>query len=145
MKRKKIQEVFIVFLQLLLGAMFFYAAIDKIYNPAKFAEIIFHYKILPFAFLNLCAIIIPWIEVGLSILLIFDVWPEIGAIILIVLTTVFVILIATAMGRGLNIECGCFSLDSGNSYVGWKRIIEDLLIIGGGLLILRRHLSGKVI
>jgi len=124
--------------------LFLYAAIDKIIYPARFAEVIYHYKILPIPFINFFAIIIPWIEIGVGLSLIFNQYAEIGSLILVLLTTVFVIMIASAMMRGLNIECGCFSLDSKSSYVGWKRILEDLVMIAGGLLVFleskRRHL-----
>ena len=119
--------------------LFIYAAIDKIFYPAKFAEVIYHYKLLPLELVNICAIIIPWIEIGFGIMLVLDIWPETATFGLSALTFVFIILIATAMARGLNIECGCFSLDSQNSYVGWKRIFEDILILAGGGLILRHE------
>ena len=134
---------FISFLQILLGMLFIYAAIDKIIYPAKFAEVIYHYKLLPLELLNICAIIIPWIEIGIGILLVFDIWVDVGSFFLMALTFVFIILIFSAMMRGLNIECGCFSLNSQNSYVGWKRIVEDIFMIIGGSLIFQFQISQK--
>ncbi|MBN2279975.1 MAG: DoxX family membrane protein [Candidatus Marinimicrobia bacterium] len=138
---------FIGFLKIFLGMLFLYAAIDKIVFPASFAEVIYHYRLVPLGFLNISAIIIPWIEIGIGVLLLLDVWSEVASFILILLTFAFVVMIASAMVRGLNIECGCFSLDSHNSFVGWKRIIEDLLMIAGGCLILqfeyKKHPSGN--
>ncbi|MFP4548309.1 MAG: MauE/DoxX family redox-associated membrane protein [Fidelibacterota bacterium] len=122
-------------IRIVLGMLFLYAAIDKILYPARFAEVIYHYKILPIPFINFFALIIPWIEVGIGLSLIFNQFAETGSLILIVLTTAFVIMIASAMMRGLNIECGCFSLESKSSYVGWKRILEDLVMIAGGILV----------
>ena len=137
MKKQQLYYNFIVFFKILLGMLFLYAAIDKIYFPVKFAEVIYHYKLAPLWMLNICAIIVPWIEIGLGVLLLFDVWSEIASVVLILLTFAFIIMIASAMARGLNIECGCFSLDSHNSYVGWKRIIEDILMIAAGWFILQ--------
>ncbi len=138
------KSIIIDLIRIILGMLFLYAAIDKIIYPARFAEVIYHYKILPIPFINFFAIIIPWIEIGVGLSLIFNQYAEIGSLILVLLTTVFVIMIASAMMRGLNIECGCFSLDSKSSYVGWKRILEDLVMIAGGLLVFleskRRHL-----
>ncbi len=129
------KSVVIDLIRIVLGMLFLYAAIDKIIHPARFAEVIYHYKILPIPFINFFAVIIPWIEIGIGLSLIFNLLPEIGSLILILLTTVFVIMIASAMMRGLNIECGCFSLDSKSSYVGWKRILEDLVMIAGGIMV----------
>jgi hypothetical protein len=75
-------------------------------------------------------------------LLVFDLWADIGAFLLAGLTIIFILLIFSAMMRGLNIECGCFSLDSRNSFVGWKRIFEDLLILfGSGFIFYQKNLS----
>ena len=37
----------------------------------------------------------------------------------------------SAMARGLNIECGCFSLNPEAALVGWRRIIEDVFMLAG--------------
>jgi len=137
MTKQQLYDTLIAFLKILLGMLFLYAAIDKIFYPAKFAEVIYHYKLVPLWSLNIFSIVIPWIEIGLGIMLLLDVWSEIASIVLILLTFAFVVMIASAMVRGLNIECGCFSLDSHNSFVGWKRLIEDVLMIAGGWLILQ--------
>lgn len=129
--------IFISFVRILLGMLFLYAAIDKIIFPAKFAEVIYHYKLVPLWSLNICAIIVPWIEIGIGVLLLFDVWTEMATIVMMLLTFAFIIMISSAMVRGLNIECGCFSLDSQNSFVGWKRLLEDCFMIIGGWLILQ--------
>lgn len=131
----KYKETIIGVIRIFLGMLFLYAAIDKIFYPARFAEVIYHYKILPIPMINFFAIIIPWIEIGIGISLIFNQFAEVTSFILVILTIAFVIMIASAMVRGLNIECGCFSLESKSSYVGWKRILEDLLLIAAGLLV----------
>ncbi len=137
MKKQQLYRSFIVFLKISLGMLFLYAAIDKIFFPSKFAEVIYHYKLVPLWMLNICAIIIPWIEIGIGVMLLLDIWSDIASIALILLTFAFVVMIASAMARGLNIECGCFSLDTHNSFVGWKRIIEDVFMILGGWFILQ--------
>ena len=45
-------------------------------------------------------------------------------------------MIISAIVRGLNIECGCFSLDAEGTLVSWKRVIEDLFILAGGVYLL---------
>ncbi len=134
----KLFDRFLPYIRIFLGMVFLYAAIDKIQSPAQFAEVIYHYKILPLPFINLCAIIIPWIEIGIGLSLIFDISADIGLLLLSGLTLVFVGLIFSAMARGLNIECGCFS--NSESYVGWERIFEDFLIlIAAGTLFIRLY------
>ncbi len=131
MKYNNKNQLFMMIIRVVLGVVFIYASIDKILFPARFAEIIYHYKVLPIEMLNIIAILIPWLEAGLGLLLIFDIWTDMASLILGVLSFVFILLIVSAMIRGLNIQCGCFSLDNKESVVGTQRIIEDLIITVG--------------
>lgn len=135
MKRSTVVVNLAIFIRILLGMIFLYASLDKIFSPANFAEVIYHYKVLPLAMINIFAIIIPWAEFGIGVMLLLDNWSDVASFSLVILTNIFMILILIAMARGLNIECGCFSLDSHNSFVGWKRIFEDILIVSGGIFI----------
>lgn len=114
-----------------LGFIFIYASIDKIFNPATFAKVIYHYRVLPIELINLAAIIMPWLEISLGILLIFGVWIRSSAILAGAFTFFFIILMGSAMARGLNIECGCFALNPEAALVGWRRIIEDVFMLAG--------------
>ncbi len=131
MKYNNKNQLFMTIIRMILGVIFIYASIDKILFPARFAEIIYHYKVLPIEMLNIIAILIPWLEAGLGLLLIFDIWTDMASLILGVLSFVFILLIASAMMRGLNIQCGCFSIDNKEAVVGIQRIIEDLIITVG--------------
>ena len=57
-------------LRLVLGGIFIYASLDKIVHPRAFAEIIYNYQILPGSLINLSAVILPWLELFLGLLLI---------------------------------------------------------------------------
>ncbi|MCF7886259.1 MAG: DoxX family membrane protein [Candidatus Marinimicrobia bacterium] len=145
MKFTKEQILFNV-IRVVLGFIFIYASIDKLLNPANFAQVIYHYKVLPVELVNLAAIIMPWLELILGVFLIFGIWVETAAGLAGVFTFFFIMLMGSAMARGLNIECGCFSLNPEASMVGWRRIIEDLLMLGGCvyLLIYDRTVSVKI-
>jgi len=123
-----------------IGFLFIYASMDKIVHPDKFAVVIYHYRVLPFELVNIVAILIPWLEIAIGVTLILGIWLETAAFLLCVLTIGFTVLIISAIARGLNIECGCFTLAEKGSLVSWKRIAEDLLILAGGLFIFFRHL-----
>jgi hypothetical protein len=56
-----------------------------------------------------------------------------SATISIILFVVFIVAIASAMARGLIIDCGCFA--HSDAKVGWTRLLEDI-----GLLILSIYL-----
>ena len=57
-----------------LGGIFAFASIDKILHPQSFAELIYNYQILPGAWINLTALMLPWLELLLGLLLIFGKW-----------------------------------------------------------------------
>ncbi|MBN2600927.1 MAG: DoxX family membrane protein [Candidatus Marinimicrobia bacterium] len=123
-------------IRMVLGFLFLYASLDKIIYPPKFAEVIYNYRLLPVELLNMCAIIVPWIEAFIGISLLMGFWIETSAFMLSTITVFFIIMIISAITRGLNIECGCFSLDEEGSLVSWKRVIEDVFILVGGLYLL---------
>jgi uncharacterized membrane protein YphA (DoxX/SURF4 family) len=116
----------------MLGLIFVFASIEKIVNPGYFAAVIQNYQIIPDALVNLIAIFLPWLELTCALLLILGLWYRSAATILAFLLVAFIIILLSAIIRGLNIECGCFG--SGAS-VGWGRIIEDIFLLGFSLYI----------
>jgi uncharacterized membrane protein YphA (DoxX/SURF4 family) len=95
--------------RLLLGAIFILASVDKIPHPAAFAKIIYNYQIVPDEAINLTAIMLPWIELLLGLLLMLGLWIP-GAVVLsnLLLLTFFGAILFN-VARGLDINCGCFS------------------------------------
>ena len=59
---KRLNKYFIIFLRLILGAVFLWASFDKIIDPASFAKNISNYHVVPFGLENTVAIILPWLE-----------------------------------------------------------------------------------
>ena len=133
MKKTTVKSTIAIIIRLILGFLFIYASLDKIIYPSKFAEVIYNYRLLPVELVNICAILVPWIEVFIGIMLLIGIWVDASAFMLSGITFVFTFLIISAIFRGLNIECGCFSLDAEGSLVSWKRVIEDIFILIGGL------------
>jgi len=136
MKKTTVKSSIAIIIRVILGFLFLYASLDKIIYPSKFAEVIYNYRLLPVELVNICAILVPWIEVFIGIMLLIGIWVDASAFMLSSITFVFIFLIISAIFRGLNIECGCFSLDAEGSLVSWKRVIEDIFILGGGLYLI---------
>lgn len=130
-------------IRLAIGFLFIYASLDKVFHPEKFALVIYNYRVLPYELVNLVAILVPWLEIAIGVTLILGIWLETAAFLLSALTFGFTILLISAIVRGLNIECGCFSLSETGSLVSWRRVMEDILILACGLFILIRHLQSK--
>ena len=53
--------------RLLIGGLFIYASVHKIFDPLDFAASIRNYNILPASWSNMTAVILPWIELGVGV------------------------------------------------------------------------------
>ena len=61
----------------ILGVIFVYASYNKILAPAAFAKIIYGYDLFPAVFINLIAIIVPFLELFAGLALIIGVYPTV--------------------------------------------------------------------
>ena len=118
--------------RLALGIIFVYASVDKILNPAAFAQAVYNYQILPDLFINLTAIVLPWTELLIGLCLILGLWlPGATFLITLLLITFFgALLFNTA--RGLNIDCGCFSTTDGtlsDISMGWYVLRDGVFLL----------------
>lgn len=118
----------------ILGFVFIYAGVEKISDPDAFAVSITNYKLFPLFIINFFAIVIPWIELICGLLLLFGFEVKENVIILNLLLVLFIVLIFTALVRGLDIDCGCFGTSDGQK-VGILKIVENLGLLLLGLLI----------
>ncbi|MBF0227264.1 MAG: DoxX family membrane protein [Desulfobacterales bacterium] len=98
-----------LFCRLFLAGVFIYASIDKIIHPTAFSKAVFNYQILPDVLINFTAITLPWVELVLGILLIFNIWMPGTIFISTGLLMIFITAIIFNLARGLDINCGCFS------------------------------------
>jgi uncharacterized membrane protein YphA (DoxX/SURF4 family) len=144
MKNFLSNKIFLFVIRLIIGGVFIYAAYDKIIHPDEFAKAINNYKILPLFLVNIMAIVLPVLELVTGLLLILGIFTKANTAIIATLLIVFIIALTSAWIRGLDINCGCFSLEttSTKSDIG-LRIVEDLLMLAGCLLIYK-FTNGKI-
>ncbi len=116
--------------RIIVGAMFVIVGLAKIADPVLFAKEITNYNLMPDFSINIFAIVLPWIELISGLLLIAGVRIRANAVIIGAMLIMFIIAVASAWARGLNINCGCFS-HIAQETVGLKKILEN-----SGLLIL---------
>ncbi len=60
--------------RLFLGVVFIVASVDKILDPAAFAQTVRNFQILSDALVNLTALILPWLELLIGLCLLFGCW-----------------------------------------------------------------------
>jgi len=98
--------------RLVVGVVFIYAAMDKIALPAQFARIVYNYHMVPGDLINMMAVIMPWLELICGVSVILGLYKEGGLLILNILMVVFMIAITVNIIRGVDLECGCFTVSS---------------------------------
>ena len=121
----RINRVLIPLARFVLGGVFLFYSIGKIADPAAFAREIGNYHILPLYAINLLAIVLPWVELVCGALLIAGTKLRASSVVVGAMLVVFIVAIFSAMSRGLNINCGCSTVNV--EMVGWKKIGEDAL------------------
>lgn len=98
----------LVLLRLALGGLYVFAGIIKLQGPLDFSMSVMAFKILPDHLAQLATFAIPWTEVICGVALIAGWWTRASALVLAVLTAVFIAGIASVLERGLSVNCGCF-------------------------------------
>ena len=107
MNKENIINYTIAILRIYLALVFILSGLEKINDLSGFAQSIENYKILPIAFVNIAAIIIPWIEVIAGALLLLGINIKENSLIILILLIIFTSALIIALAKGLNINCGC--------------------------------------
>jgi uncharacterized membrane protein YphA (DoxX/SURF4 family) len=114
--------------RIILAFVFIYASIDKIIHPQAFAQAVFNHQVLPETLINIIAIVLPWMELGLGICLLFNVWMNGVSLLTAILMLVFMSTITFNLLRGLDVGCGCFSTSAEGS-MNSLTFIRDLIFL----------------
>lgn len=123
-------------LRVALGAIFIYAAIPKIADPVAFAGSVAAYRILPYFWSYLAAATLPFLELICGVLLICGIRVRTGALIIAALNLLFIAALASAIVRGLDIDCGCFR-QGGEKTPPWVALVRDAVFLVMTFAVLR--------
>ena len=91
-----------------LGALFVFSGAAKVYDPAEFAAAVQKFNLLPWIPGVILALYLPWLEILCGLLLALKKFEKGALLLIIVLLIIFTVALASAMVRGLDIDCGCF-------------------------------------
>lgn len=111
--------------RLMVGGVFIYAAIYKIADPLTFANAIWNYHLAPVSLINLTALILPWVEMLAGLGLILGIFYRGSALLVNGMTIMFMIALAYAVARGLDIDCGCFKSGEAGAGSAKEALIRD--------------------
>ncbi|KPA14751.1 Methylamine utilization protein mauE [Candidatus Magnetomorum sp. HK-1] len=132
MKFLSINHLYII-IRIALGITFIWASVDKIINPGQFAEMINNYKMVPPILIPSMASFLPWIELFTGTALIIGFWERGALVIFNVLIAIFMIALTSALIRGLDIQCGCFTVSPDADKEIMISLIRDVFMILAGM------------
>jgi uncharacterized membrane protein YphA (DoxX/SURF4 family) len=114
--------------QIALGIFFIVAALPKLVDPPSFAHMIYNYRIVPGAFVNLLALVMPWFELLAGLGLVLGIWTRTSAALVGALLLVFIVAISLNLARGNAIDCGCFDVSAANK-TAEERLTDMRLVV----------------
>ncbi len=112
-------------LRIIMGTLFIYSGFFKALDLESFGRVIILYDISPEVLVPYAAIILPFMELVVGMLLVFGYRIKASALITILLMIFWIIIISINVYRGKNFDCGCFE----TSRFGLKEEIGISLIV----------------
>jgi len=113
--------------RLVVGGVFIWAGALKAADPLGFAQTIKNYRAFPHDLVFIIAIVLPWVEVLSGAGLIAGVLKKSSALIAAVLLAGFIILVGSALLRGIDTACGCFG--SVSRRADWGLMLMDAVLL----------------
>lgn len=110
-----------------LAVWFLAAAVPKLLDPAGFQQDVLAYRLGGHAFTALVAHIVPLVEVVAAVALLIPATRRAAAFMLGLLLLVFIIALAQAGLRGIDLACGCFQRGSGSG--PWMGALANLITL----------------
>jgi uncharacterized membrane protein YphA (DoxX/SURF4 family) len=123
-----------------LAAVWLAAGGAKVGDLAASGRAVNAYQVMPYELARVVGAALPFVEIGLGLLLLAGLAVRLGAAVSAALLAVFVAGIVSAWSRGLAIDCGCFGgggqLAAGQGPAYGTEILRDLgfLVLAGVLL-----------
>jgi putative oxidoreductase len=97
-----------VLVRVTVGGLFVFAGATKAYDPGAFAIEIQRYQLVPWILAALISVYLPWLEMLSGTLLLLKRFERGALLLTTLLLLIFTLALASAMFRGLSIDCGCF-------------------------------------
>jgi len=119
--------------RLVPAGLLLWAGLAKAFERQESILAVDAYDVLPEGLVRPVATILPWVEIGVALLLVLGLFVRFAGAATALLATVFVVGMAQAKARGLQIDCGCFGGGGVGDGVSWWDIARDLPLIVAGL------------
>ena len=119
---------FALVVRLGLGCMFLYSSLPKIHQPYDFLSNVYNFELVGPKLGMLTAMVLPWAELLVGVCLIGGIFVGGALLVSIAMGAMFSFVIGSALYRGLNISCGCFSASSVEQ-IGYTTLIRACVIM----------------
>jgi uncharacterized membrane protein YphA (DoxX/SURF4 family) len=121
-----------------LGALFVYAGFIKLLDPKALAHSLAQFDLLPLPLLPLVAVGLPALELLAGLGLVFEVRGCLTAIT--ILLGAFLLVLGYAIFLGLDVDCGCFTVDELNARTSVKHaFFRDVGLVAAIIFLFRRR------
>lgn len=137
-----IRRILALLATLLLAAVFLAACVPKILHPHDFALAIYRYQLAPSSVINLAAIYLPWLELTAALALLFPRWRIAAAWLVVAMLLLFIVAVSINLYRGLDIACGCFTLQADAHKMGWWNVARNVGLLAAAGYIIRKSRHG---
>ena len=121
-------RIIVLVVRVVLGAIFIVAGASKMGHFAEFAQQIAAFRILPRAVVAPMAILLPFVEIAVGGALVAGFATRAAATVATVLLFVFDVAIASAVMRGLSLNCGCFGPNDA-TVTTWGEVGRDAIFV----------------
>ncbi|MHC4569363.1 MAG: MauE/DoxX family redox-associated membrane protein [Planctomycetota bacterium] len=126
--RKRFVPGFALVVRLGLGSIFLYSSLPKMRQPYDFLSNVYNFELVGPKLGVLTAMALPWVELLVGICLIGGIFVSGALLVSIGMGAMFSFVIGSALYRGLNISCGCFSASSVEQ-IGYTTLIRACVIM----------------
>ncbi len=123
--------------RLLLGGVFVWAGAAKALDVPAFAGQVAAYQLLPYAWNYTVAATLPYVELLAGALLLANLRVRPAALLLILLNALFIVVLASVVARGLDIDCGCFGPDAGTTPL--QALGRDIVLVALAVAVYWQH------
>lgn len=128
--------------RLVLGGVFIVSGALKVSDLAASGRSVVAYRLLPYSAATTVGAVLPFVEIGVGLLLVVGLATRLAAAVSVVLLVAFIVGIISVWSRGLRIDCGCFGsggdLRANQQPTYFSETIRDIALVAvAGFLVLR--------
>jgi uncharacterized membrane protein YphA (DoxX/SURF4 family) len=120
------------------AALLLWAGLAKAFDHQDAVLAVDAYDVLPAAAVRIVATVLPWIEIGVGLLLVLGLFTRVAGLATAALSVVFLAAMGQAKARGLQIDCGCFGAGGAGDGVSWFDLLRDVPILFAGIYLALR-------